>query len=110
MESRIEISIEPLGETLECNPGETVMDCAVRHGLRWPTICRGAAQCSACRFEILEGEDNLESEPAREEHLFRAVDRTAKSGLRVRFGCCAVPTGPVRLFCRQARRLQTQAG
>ena len=81
------------------------MQCATRNGMHWPTICRGVAQCSACRFEVLEGEENFAEEPPAEQALFRAVARVAGSGHRVRFGCCAEPTGDATVLCRRARFL-----
>ncbi|AMK25574.1 2Fe-2S iron-sulfur cluster-binding protein [Sphingobium sp. TKS] len=104
-EATFSITVEPAGVTLTCLPGETMMQCATRHGMHWPTICRGVAQCSACRFEILEGEENFMEESPAEEALFRAVARVASSGNKVRFGCCAQPSGDVRVLCRRARYL-----
>ncbi|WP_380871623.1 hypothetical protein ACFB49_25830 [Sphingomonas sp. DBB INV C78] len=101
----IRVTVEPAGVTLTCLPDETMMQCATRHGMHWPTICRGAAQCSACRFEILEGEENFADEPPAEQALFRAVARVGASGNRVRFGCCAQPTGRATVLCRRARFL-----
>ena len=52
------VRFEPLGETIECSAGETVLDAAFRHGYNLAHGCR-EGQCSACKCFVLEGESEL---------------------------------------------------
>jgi 2Fe-2S ferredoxin len=93
----IPVVVEPAGIELSCREGETIMQCAHRLGYYWPTICGGNGECGACRFEILEGEQNLGGEAVEESILFRRIARTSDQGFPVRFGCRARPSGALRV-------------
>ncbi len=53
------VRFEPLGETIDCGPEETVLDAAFRQGYNLAYGCR-EGQCSACKCYLLEGEVELE--------------------------------------------------
>ncbi len=52
------IRFEPLGESIDCGPEETVLDAAFRQGYNLAYGCR-EGQCSACKCYLLEGEVDL---------------------------------------------------
>jgi ferredoxin-NADP reductase/ferredoxin len=53
------VRFEPLGEEIECDAGETVLDAAFRHGYNLAYGCR-EGQCSACKCYLLDGEVELQ--------------------------------------------------
>ncbi|HEY2259061.1 MAG TPA: MmoB/DmpM family protein [Solirubrobacteraceae bacterium] len=55
----VRVKFQPLGEEIECGPGETVLDAAFRQGYNLAHGCR-EGQCSACKCYLLEGEVQLE--------------------------------------------------
>jgi NAD(P)H-flavin reductase/ferredoxin len=52
------VRLEPIGETIECEAGESVLDAAFRHGYSLAHGCR-EGQCSACKCYLLEGDVEL---------------------------------------------------
>src|ERR1700687_3984620 len=52
------VNFEPIGEEVECEEDETVLDAAFRQGLSLVYGCR-EGQCSACKCFLLEGEVSL---------------------------------------------------
>jgi|GEM_PF-103686 len=54
----MKVHFEPIGEEISCEPGETVLDAAFRHGYNLVYGCR-EGQCSACKCFLLEGEAEL---------------------------------------------------
>lgn len=53
------VTVMPSGLSFTTEPDETIMAAAVRHRLRWPTVCQGNAQCAACTFIVDGGSENL---------------------------------------------------
>jgi NAD(P)H-flavin reductase/ferredoxin len=51
----MKVRFEPIGEEIECEPDETVLDAAFRQGLNLAYGCR-EGQCSACKCFLMEGE------------------------------------------------------
>ena len=49
------VVFEPLGEEIDCDTEESVLDAAFRHGFNLVYGCR-EGQCSACKAYLLEGE------------------------------------------------------
>src|SRR3546814_5019115 len=80
------VLLDPAGVEFAAEAGETVMAAATRAGLRWPTVCRGLAQCGVCHIEVLV--DNCLPDPAAEERgmLRRVVVRPLKGGC-IRLAC-----------------------
>jgi len=54
----VRVRFEPLGEEIDCEAGETVLDAAFRHGFNLAHGCR-EGQCSACKCYLLDGEVEL---------------------------------------------------
>jgi phenol hydroxylase P5 protein len=50
-----EMLIEPLGETIEVEEGQTILDAALRSGIYIPHAC-GHGLCGTCKVEIVDGE------------------------------------------------------
>jgi len=49
------VVFEPIGEEIDCDEEESVLDAAFRHGYNLVYGCR-EGQCSACKAYLLEGE------------------------------------------------------
>ena len=50
-----QLTIEPLGATIEVEEGQTVLDAALRQGIYLPHAC-GHGLCGSCKVNYLEGE------------------------------------------------------
>ncbi len=58
-----ELTIEPLGETIEVEEGQTVLDACLRAGVYLPHAC-GHGLCGTCKTQVLDGEiDHGEASP-----------------------------------------------
>lgn len=53
-----QLTIEPLGATIEVEEGQTILDAALRQGIYIPHACCHGL-CGTCKIEILEGEADL---------------------------------------------------
>lgn len=53
-----QLTIEPLGATIEVEEGQTILDAALRQGIYIPHAC-GHGLCGTCKIEILDGEVDL---------------------------------------------------
>ncbi len=79
-----EVTIEPIGETIEVEEGQTLLDAALRAGLYIPYAC-GHGLCSTCKVDILEGDvDQGDASP------FALMDFEREEGKCL--ACCAKPT------------------
>ena len=52
-----QLTIEPLGETIDVEPGQSVLDAALRAGIWLPYACNHGL-CGTCKVDVLEGEVN----------------------------------------------------
>ncbi|PKO26717.1 MAG: phenol hydroxylase [Betaproteobacteria bacterium HGW-Betaproteobacteria-9] len=50
-----QLTIEPLGATIEVDEGQTVLDAALRQGIYIPHAC-GHGLCGTCKVQVLDGE------------------------------------------------------
>ncbi|MCY1277597.1 Phenol hydroxylase P5 protein [compost metagenome] len=50
-----ELTIEPLGQTIEIEEGQTILDAALRAGIYLPHAC-GHGLCATCKVQVLDGE------------------------------------------------------
>lgn len=50
-----QLTIEPLGETIEVEERQTILDACLRQGIWLPHAC-GHGLCGTCKVEVLEGE------------------------------------------------------
>jgi 2Fe-2S ferredoxin len=53
------VVVKPSGISFITGADETIMTAALRHGLRWPTVCQGNAECAVCTFSVSNDADNL---------------------------------------------------
>lgn len=84
-----EVTIEPLGETIEMEEGQTLLDAALRAGIYLPHAC-GHGLCGTCKVDVLEGEvDHGESSP------FALMDMERDEGKCL--ACCATPLDDVTI-------------
>jgi NAD(P)H-flavin reductase/ferredoxin len=83
------VRLEPLGETIDCAPGETVLDAAFRQGLNLAHGCR-EGQCSACKCHLLSGDVDLKPYSS-----FALSEGEREGGYALM--CRAVPTGDLEV-------------
>jgi phenol hydroxylase P5 protein len=50
-----ELTIEPLGQTIEVEDGQTILDAALRAGIYLPHAC-GQGYCATCKITVVDGE------------------------------------------------------
>ena len=50
-----QLTIEPLGATIEVQEGQTMLDAALRHGIYLPHAC-GHGLCGSCKVQVCDGE------------------------------------------------------
>ncbi|GAA0636171.1 hypothetical protein GCM10009547_45520 [Sporichthya brevicatena] len=87
--------VEPLGIDLDVEEGETVMEAALRHGYRWPTICGGNATCGVCCLEVLRGANHCAPPGARELERLAAIGMPAAENGARRLACELRVQGPI---------------
>ena len=85
------IRVLPSDISFEIRVGESVMDAAKRNGVRWPTICNGAAECGVCAMEIISTTADLDAMTDRERNTL-IVNRAWDGGSAERLACCTHPT------------------
>ncbi|MGA7212998.1 MAG: 2Fe-2S iron-sulfur cluster-binding protein [Terrimicrobiaceae bacterium] len=87
----IRISYLPDARDVEASPAETILDAALRAGIKLTPACGRNARCSTCRVAIPDGLDNCtprsEAEQAIADHLqFKPM---------IRLACQTQATGPM---------------
>ncbi|MGH9577428.1 MAG: 2Fe-2S iron-sulfur cluster-binding protein, partial [Terriglobales bacterium] len=78
-----EVRLEPSGHTFTVQPGETILEAALRQGIGLPYGCRNGA-CGACKATLRSGE------LVYGEHLERAIRDDEKSAVKA-LTCCTRP-------------------
>lgn len=53
-----EVTVEPTGDVIEVEDGQTILDAALRQGVWLPFAC-GHGTCATCKVQVLEGEGDL---------------------------------------------------
>lgn len=77
------VTIEPTGEIVEVEEGQTLLDAALRQGVWLPFAC-GHGTCGTCKVQVLEGEAGVgEASP------FALLDMERDEGFRL--ACCCRP-------------------
>lgn len=80
-----QVTIEPLGETIEVEEGQTLLDAALRAGIHMPHAC-GHGLCGTCKVDVLDGEvEHGDPSP------FALMDMERDEGKCLT--CCATATG-----------------
>ena len=77
------VLIEPLGESIEVEEGQTILAAALRAGVYLPHAC-GHGLCSTCKVDVLEGEVDI-----GETSAFALMDIERDEGKCLT--CCAIP-------------------
>jgi ferredoxin, 2Fe-2S len=93
----VQVRVEPSGVVVAVRPGEALMAAAERTGIRWPTICGGQAQCTACHVLVGEGAERLGPLEAEEARALAPLHHRYPVGgpATVRLACRARPTADV---------------
>lgn len=78
-----EVTIDPIGETIEVEEGQTLLDAALRAGIYLPHAC-GHGLCGTCKIEIIDGD--IDHGPASP---FALMDMEREEGKCL--ACCATP-------------------
>lgn len=78
-----QVTIEPLGETIEVEEGQTLLDAALRAGVYLPHAC-GHGLCGTCKVEVLDGDIDHGAASA-----FALMDMEREEGKCL--ACCAMP-------------------
>lgn len=76
-----QLTIEPLGVTIEVGEGQTLLDAALRHGIYLPHAC-GHGLCGTCKVQISDGELDL-----GDANPFALMDFEREEGKAL--ACCA---------------------
>ncbi len=58
-----DLTIEPLGETIRVEDGQTILDACLRHGIWLPHAC-GHGLCGTCKVDVVDGDvDHADASP-----------------------------------------------
>ncbi|MDH5263737.1 MAG: CDP-6-deoxy-delta-3,4-glucoseen reductase [Betaproteobacteria bacterium] len=93
-----QVRLEPSGRTFTVNPGETVLEAALRQGVGLPYGCRNGA-CGACKGHLKSG--TLEYG----EHQDRAITAQEKAAGKA-LTCCTKPQSDLVLEIRELAGLK----
>jgi len=77
------VTVEPLGEVIRVEEGQTILDAALRSGLYLPHACSKGV-CSACKIQIVQGEVDIGN---ASEFALMDSERSDNQCL----ACCATP-------------------
>lgn len=80
-----ELTIDPLGQTIEVEDGKTILDAALRAGIYLPHAC-GQGYCSTCKVKVTDGEVDHGNASN-----FALMDYEREEGLCL--ACCATLEG-----------------
>ncbi|PWR17952.1 NADH:ubiquinone reductase (Na(+)-transporting) subunit F [Zavarzinia compransoris] len=83
------VTVEPLGQTVKVEPGQTILDACLRSGIYLPYQCNHGL-CSTCKVAVLDGEVDLgDASP------FALMDFEREEGRAL--ACCARPLSDVTI-------------
>ena len=98
-----QVTVHPLGVTLDVEDGETVFATAVANGYRWPTVCGGQGSCHMCFMKVLDGEAGLDDVEPWEAEGLAELGQVGDEGETIRLACQARVRGDVTVFKRGVR-------
>lgn len=78
-----QVTVEPTGDVIEVEEGQTLLDAALRQGIWLPFAC-GHGTCGTCKVQVLEGDVDLGAASP-----FALMDMEREEG--VVLACCALP-------------------
>jgi phenol hydroxylase P5 protein len=82
-----QLTIEPLGQTVDIEDGQTILDASLRAGIYLPHACCHGL-CATCKIEVLDGEvDHGEASN------FALMDYEREEGKCL--ACCAIPQSDI---------------
>lgn len=82
-----ELTIEPLGQTITVEDGQTILDASLRQGIYLPHAC-GHGLCATCKVQILDGEVEH-----GEASTFALMDFEREENKTL--ACCAIPQSDI---------------
>ncbi|MGB1563489.1 MAG: NADH:ubiquinone reductase (Na(+)-transporting) subunit F [Sinimarinibacterium flocculans] len=82
-----QITVEPVGQNLEANEGQTLLDACLRAGVWLPHAC-GHGLCGTCKVQVVDGEIDLGPVSPFALMDFEREERKC-------LACCAVPLSDV---------------
>ena len=77
------VTIEPTGDQIDVEEGQTILDAALRQGVWLPFAC-GHGTCATCKIQVLEGDVDV-----GEASSFALMDMERDEGKIL--ACCAIP-------------------
>ncbi len=78
-----EVTIEPTGDIVEVEDGQTILDASLRQGVWLPFAC-GHGTCGTCKVQVLDGDAEVgDASP------FALMDMERDEGKVL--ACCATP-------------------
>lgn len=84
-----EVTVEPTGDVIEVEEGQTILNAALRQGVWLPFAC-GHGTCGTCKVQVLEGDVDLGDASS-----FALMDMEREEG--VVLACCALPESDVTI-------------
>lgn len=78
-----EVTIEPTGDVIEVEEGQTILDAALRQGVWLPFAC-GHGTCATCKCQVTDGDVDLGNASP-----FALMDMERDEGMIL--ACCATP-------------------
>jgi phenol/toluene 2-monooxygenase (NADH) P5/A5 len=78
-----EVRVEPTGDVIAVDAGQTILDAALRQGIWLPFAC-GHGTCATCKVQVLEGDVDLGAASP-----FALMDMEREEGKIL--VCCAIP-------------------
>ena len=84
-----EMTIQPLGQTIDIEEGQTILDAALRMGIYLPHAC-GHGLCATCKVQINDGEIDHGRASS-----FALMDYERDEGLAL--ACCAMAEGDLEI-------------
>jgi len=88
---RSSITFQPLGITVEVEPGTSILKAALQNGIYMRSTCGGNAMCGTCRCRVVAGAEALSPMGRHEQKRLREL--YAPAG--VRLSCQAQANGDV---------------
>jgi phenol hydroxylase P5 protein len=78
-----QVTVEPTGDVVEVEEGQTILDASLRQGVWLPFAC-GHGTCATCKVQLLEGDVDIGNASS-----FALMDMEREEGKIL--ACCAIP-------------------
>lgn len=86
----ITVRFFPQNQSVQAREGDTLLDCALDHGIPLPHICGGNCSCTSCHVYILQGIQNLSPVEEPEEYRLSTARNLQENS---RLACQAILNG-----------------